>query len=407
MNTTKLLFNPFSAEFHKNPYPTYDRLRNEDPIHWSFLKAWVITCYDDTEAIVKDTRFQVDDLPIRLQEKNAYLEKGDLDTLSKTIDKWLFFQQVPDHTRFKGLVSKVFSPTSLEVMRPVIQENVNKLLAKVKHTGKMDLIGDLASPLPAITITNILGLPPEDFEKLIPWSHDLLFIFDQPMSLEGYQRQNQAVIEARDYFLQFMTQQRQNPRPGLISQLQTVEDPKNSLTEDEILGVCLMLLVAVLETTKSFIANAILALLQHREKLEELKCNPNLINQAVEELLRYDTPAQMITRLAREDVVIRDKTIAKGDRVILCLGAANRDPVQFSQPDTINFQRQNRNLPFGGGSHFCLGAFLARLQGQIAINTLIQDLPNLQLATDTNSLEWIKNTSVRGLKSLPLTFDYE
>lgn len=405
MKTTKLVFNPFSSEFHKNPYPTYDTLRNEDPIHWSFLKAWVITRYDDTEAIVKDTRFQVDDLPVRLQDKNAYLKEGELYTLSKTIDKWLFFQQVPDHTRLRGLVSKVFSPTSVEVMRPVIQENVNKLLAKVKHTGKMDLIGDLASPLPAITVTGILGLPPEDFEKLIRWSYDLFFVFDQPMSLEGYQRQNQVAIEARDYLLDFMSQKRQNPNQGLISQLQTVKDQENRLTEDEILGFCIMLLIVGQETTKSFIGNAMLALLQHREKLEEIKSNPNLINQAVEELLRYDTPVQVIARLATEDVAIRDKTIAKGDKVILCLGAANRDAAQFPQPDTINFQRLNRNLPFGGGIHFCLGAFLARVQGQIALNTLIQDLPNLQLAT--NSLDWRESITLRGLKSLPLTFDYE
>lgn len=405
MNATKLVFNPFSAEFHKNPYPTYNILRAEDPIHWSFLKAWVITRYDDTEAILKDSRFQVDDLPIRLQEKNAYLKKGDLHTLSKTIDKWLFFQQVPDHTRLRGLVSKVFSPTSVEVMRPVIQETVNKLLDQVKHTGKMDLIGDLASPLPAMTVTNILGLPPADFEKLIRWSYDLFFVFDQPMSLEGYQRQNQVAIEARDYLLEFMAQQRQNPNQGLISQLQTVKDQENRLTEDEILGFCIMLLIVGQETTKSFIGNAMLALLQHHEKLEKLKSNPSLINQAVEELLRYDTPVQVIARLATEDVAIRDKTISKGDKVILCLGAANRDAAQFPEPDTINFQRQNRNLPFGGGIHFCLGAFLARVQGQIAINTLIQDLPNLQLATD--SLDWRESITLRGLKSLPLIFDNE
>jgi hypothetical protein len=183
----KALFNPFSKEFHENPYPAYQRLQKEDPIHWSFLQAWVITGYDDVETILKDDRFQVDDLPLRLEEKSVYLKEGDLHPLAKTIDKWLFFQKVPDHTRLRGLVSKVFSPTNVETLRGKIETTMNQLLDKVINTGEMDLIKDFASPLPAITVTNILGLPSEDYHKLIRWSYDLFFVFDQPMSLQGYQ----------------------------------------------------------------------------------------------------------------------------------------------------------------------------------------------------------------------------
>lgn len=403
MNPTKLIFNPFAAEFHQNPYPTYAKLRREDPIHWSLLNAWVITRYDDVKSLLQDPRFQVDDLPLRLQNKSSYLKQGDLYTLSKTVDKWLFFQKAPEHTRLRGLVSKVFSPGSVELMRPLIQANVNDLLNKVKPDGKIDLIKDLASPLPALTVTNILGLPTEDFEKLICWSYDLFFVFDQPMSLEGYQRQNEIAIEAREYLLDFMAQQRQYPNQGLISQLQRLKDQENGLSEDEILGFCIMLLIVGQETTKSFIGNAILALIQHPDKLAQLKNNPEITNQVVEELLRYDTPVQVIARLATEEVKMRDKTIRQGDKVILCLGAANRDPDQFPEPDILNVKRPNRNLPFGGGIHFCLGAFIARVQGQIAINTIVQDLANIQLATD--KLDWRESITLRGLKSLPLTFN--
>lgn len=181
------------------------------------------------------------------------------------------------------------------------------------------------------------------------------------------------------------------------------KDEENKLDEDEILGFCIMLLIVGQETTKSFISNSILALLQHPEKLQELKDNPEIIKEASEELLRYDTPVQVIARLAREDVEIGGKTILKGDKVILCLGGANRDENKFPNPEKIEFQRSNRNLPFGGGIHFCLGAFLARLQGQISINRIVQRLPNLQLVNQTP--DWRESITLRGLKSLPLTFD--
>jgi pimeloyl-[acyl-carrier protein] synthase len=399
----KALFNPFSKEFHENPYSAYKRLQKEDPIHWSFLQAWIITGYDDVENILKDDRFQVDDLPLRLEEKSVYLKEGDLHPLAKTIDKWLFFQKVPDHTRLRGLVSKVFSPSNVETLRGKIETTINQLLDKVINTGKMDLIKDFASPLPAITVTNILGLPSKDYHKLIRWSYDLFFVFDQPMSLHGYQKQNEIAMETRDYLLDFIANLDNHFPQGLISQLVKAKDNENKLNEDEIIGFCIMLLIVGQETTKSFISNAMLALLQHPEKFAELKNNPEIIKEASEELLRYDTPVQVIARLANEDVVIKDKTIRKGEKVILCLGAANRDAEKFPQPEIINFHRSNRNFPFGGGIHFCLGAFLARLQGQIAINALVQKLPNLQLATD--KIQWRESITLRGLKSLPLTFE--
>ncbi|MEA5620135.1 cytochrome P450 [Cronbergia sp. UHCC 0137] len=400
--TTAIRFNPFQLKFHQNPYPTYEYLRREDPIHYSFLKAWVITRYADVEAILKDARFQVDNLPQRLIQKSHYLKQGNLDPLAQTIHKWLFFLEPPNHTRLRGLVSKAFSPVTVEGMRTEIQTMANELLAKVQPTGQMDVIKDLASPLPAMTVTHILGLPPEDYPKLVRWSYELFFVFDQPMSLQGYQKQNQMAIEARDYLIKIITRLEKQPNDGLISRLIAARDEDRSITQDEIIGFCIMLLIVGQETTKSLTGNAMVALLRHPDKLAELKQNPDLIKNAVEELLRYDSPVQVIARLATENVEIGDKTIQIGDKVILCIGAANRDSEQFTNSDQLDFTRRNYSLPFGGGIHFCLGAFLARVQGQIAINAMLQKLPNIQLATDT--LDWRETITLRGLRKLPVAF---
>lgn len=397
-------FNPFNPEFHVNPYPIYEHLRREDPIHWSFLNAWIVTRYADAEAILKDPRFQVDNLPQRLLEKNRYLKQGNLTDLSKTIEKWLFFLEPPDHTKLRGIASKVFSAASLEAMRPEIQNIINELISKVEHSGQMDLMKDFANPLPAITIMKILGLPVEDYSQVMRWSNELFFVFDQPMSLEGYQKQNQMAIEAREYLLHQIKQQKGNSSNTLLGKFITARDTKHNLTEDEIIGFCIMLFIVGQETTKSLIGNAVLALLNHPQKMEQLKQNPGLIKNAIEELLRYDSPVQVIARLAREDVQIKGKTIRKGDKVIICIGAANRDPDQFTNPDMLDFNRPNRNLPFGEGMHFCLGAFLARMQGQLAIKTLLERLHNLELKTQ--EIEWRESITLRGLKTLPVTFNH-
>ncbi|WP_198016559.1 cytochrome P450 [Coleofasciculus chthonoplastes] len=300
-------------------------------------------------------------------------------------------------------MSKDFSPVTVEGMRPEIETMANDLLAKVKATGEMDVIKDLASPLPAMTVTRILGLPPEDYPKLVRWSYQLFFVFDQPMSLQGYQQQNQMAIEARDYLTEKISHLEKYPNDGLISRLITARDEGTRLTQEEILGFCIMLLIVGQETTKSLVGNATVALLKHPEKLAELKQNPDQIKNVVEELLRYDSPVQVIARLATEDVEMRGKMIQAGDKVILCIGAANRDPEQFTNPDQLDFNRRNYSLPFGGGIHFCLGAFLARVQGQIAINAMVQRLPNLQL--NTERLDWRESITLRGLKSLYVTFE--
>ncbi|MGK7910741.1 MAG: cytochrome P450 [Synechococcus sp.] len=403
MTTETVKFNPFSSEFHSNPYPTYQRLRDKDPIHWSFLQAWVITRYADAALVLKDKRFRVDDLPERLQQKNRFLKKGDLNPLAHTIEKWLFFLEAPDHTRLRGLVSKAFAPGSIDAIKPMIQTLVHDLIDRVADQGEMDVMADFAGPLPAMTVTRLLGVPCEDFHKLVRWSHELFFVFDQPMSLEGYQRQNAMAIEARNYLRDLIAQQEQQPGDGLIGRLIVARDQGKQLSKDELLGFCIMLFIVGQETTKSLIGNGILALLQQPEKITFVKQNPDKTRMIVEELLRYDSPVQFLARLATEDVDIGGKTIRAGDKVIVCLGAANRDPAQFPNPDELNWERQHTNLPFGGGMHYCLGAALARIQGQVGIQTLVQRLNGMMLRTEQP--EWRESITLRGLTSLPITFN--
>ncbi|WP_103669565.1 cytochrome P450 [Pseudanabaena sp. BC1403] len=402
MTTNSVKFDPFSPDFHANPYPIYDWLRQHDPIHWSFMQAWVITRHHDVDALLKAPQLHVDDLPMRLRQKSQYLKQGNFEALAQTIENWLFFLEPPHHTKLKSLVAKAFSPQMIETMRPAIAELVDRLLTQAEqkasqNNGEIDVMTDFAAPLPAMTVTQILGVPLEDHDKLMRWSYDLFFVFDQPMSLSGYQKQNEIAIEAREYLINLM----ETKPSGLIGQLMAARDRGTQLSEDEILGFCIMLLIVGQETTKSLIGNSVLALLQHPQALAELQQNLDLVPAAIEELLRYDSPVQVIARLATEDFEYGGKTIHAGDKVILCLGAANRDRKTFPEPDQINFHRHNYNLPFGGGLHYCLGAALARVQGQIAIKSLIQRYPHLALTDFSNSdLQWRESITLRGLKTL-------
>jgi hypothetical protein len=402
MNAKKVIFNPFDPEFHANPYPLFDRLRQEDPIHKSIFGTWIITRYADAVSILNDKRFEVDNLPERLQLKSTYLKEGDLRTLSQTINQWFLFLNPPDHTRIKKVVTPVFSPTAMEAIRQKIQVIVDNLLAKVKQKGEMDIIKDLASPLSALTIAEIFCLPKEDYKKLIYWSSEEFLILQQPWSLEAYQHQNQVMLENKEYLVKKVAEYKKEPNDGLISYLINQANIENQLTEQEIISTCILINTGAQDSTRSLIGNGILALLTHPEKLVYLQQNPNEIKNAVEEFVRYESPIQSVARRPMEDVEIAGKIIPNGDTVIVHIGAANRDPEEFPNPDQLDFNRRNRHLAFGGGIHHCLGIFLAKIEAQIAINTLIQSLPDIRI--HANKLNWHESIALRGLKTLPVKF---
>ena len=399
-------FNPFVPEFRINPYPIYHRLRAENDICSTLGGAWFLTRYEDVKTILKEHRVYSYERPKLISEKNKDLQnKGkNIDALVDTSNKFLFYMNPPDHTRLRRLVSKALLPVVIERMRPQIQTIVNECLEAVQIRGEMDIIADLAEVLPANVIARMLGVSPADAPKRLQQNFQILSrVLDSLISLEEYEAINKGILEFQEYFRVLIAQRSKAPQDDLISYLIAARDKNDQLSEEEVLAICIQLFVAAEETTVNLIGNGMLALLQHPEQMEKLKQNPQIIRTAVEEMLRYDSPIQVISRIAADTLEIGRQTVQKGEKIFLCLGAANRDPSQFSQPDQFDISRaENQHLAFGDGTHRCLGGSLARIQAEIAINSLLQKLPELKLASD--KLEWRKNLALRGLKTLPVTF---
>jgi cytochrome P450 len=312
----------------------------------------------------------------------------------------------PDHTRLRSLVSKAFTPRVVETLRPRVQDIVDDLLDEVASAHAMNLVEDFAYPLPVVVICELLGVPVADQERFRGWGLDIARGLDAillPPDSDVSERSMASRRALTSYFRALIAERREAPRADLLSGLIAAEERGDSLTEEELLATCILLLIAGHETTVNLVANGTLALLRHPAELRRLRENPGLIASAVEELLRYDGPVQRTARVASEDIEIGGRTIAAGDMVLPFLGAADRDPAQFPDPDRLDLARiDNRHLAFGWGIHFCLGAPLARVEGQIAINALVQRLPKLALATETPVYR--HSLTLRGLASLPVAF---
>jgi cytochrome P450 len=397
-------FNPFLPEFRENPYPFYHRLRSADPVHWSDLAGrWVLTRYSDCVAVLRDaTRFSAD--PNTWSGFTDFVSaQGGPGPLMEMEKDWMLLKDPPDHTRLRTLVTKAFTPRVAEGMRPRVQAIVDDLLNNVQAAGRMDLIADLAFPLPTIVICEMLGVPPEDREQFKGWTRDLARSLDPIVTPEIIATADQATVAFADYFRVLVSTRRKNPQNDLLSGLIATEERGDHLTEDELLATAILLLGAGHETTMNLIGNGMLALLRNPAQLTKLQNDPTLMPSAVEELLRYDGSVQMTARNALADVEIGGKMISKGVQAIIVLAAANRDPAQFPDPDRLDITRpDNRHIVFGYGIHHCLGAPLARVEGQVVINTLLRRMPNLQLTGEP--LEWRETVTLRGLKALPVTF---
>jgi hypothetical protein len=391
-------FNPMDPDFIANPYPTYHRLRAEDPVHQSPLGFWVLTRYEDVAAALRDPRFAKEAIAAFVAARFGFAAPG--------IGLSMLDRDPPDHTRLRSLVSKAFTPRVVETLRPHIQQIVDGLLDRVAGAASMDLIEDFAYPLPVIVICQMLGVPVEDRERFKQWGLDIARGLDAimlPPDSEVTRRSAASRNAITDYFRELIAERRASPRADMLSALIAAEEAGDKLSEEELLATCILLLVAGHETTVNLIGNGTLALLRHPAELRRLREAPTLIASAVEELLRYDGPVQRTARIPSEDVTIGDRTIAKGELVMPFIGAADRDPAQFRDPDRLDITRgDNRHIAFGWGIHFCLGAPLARVEGQIAINTLVQRLPKLALATDTPQFR--QSLTLRGLSTLPVAF---
>ncbi|HEX9408420.1 MAG TPA: cytochrome P450 [Methylomirabilota bacterium] len=399
MASSQAVFDPLMPEFHSDPYPFYRALREEDPVHQSPLGFWVCTRYDDAVMILRDPRFGREGMA-RLMEARLGLTQ---DT-SRARD--MLFQDPPDHTRLRALVSRAFTPRVVEVMRPHVQEIVDGLLDHVEGARAMDVIEDLAYPLPVTVICEMLGVPASDQDVFKTWSTDIARSLDAgilPADSDVIPRGRDARLALADYFRSLIAIRRKDPQPDLLSALIAAEEEGNKLSEGELVSTCMLLLIAGHETTVNLIGNGLFALLQHPDQFRALRDDPALIQTGIEELLRFDGPVQRTGRMTTAEVEIGDKRIPKDAVVVAVIGAANRDPKHFADPDRLDVSRkENRHIAFGFGIHFCLGAPLARLEGQIAIGTLLRRMPKLTLVS--NVPEWRESSTLRGLKSLPVTF---
>ena len=396
----------FDPAFKANPYPTYARLRSTTPVHRTTLPdgrgVWLITRYDAVLAVLKDERFVKDWRNALTPEQLAQVPS--IPEVMKPLSKNMLDTDPPDHERLRALVSKAFTPRLVERMRGRVQGIAGALLDAFEGRGEMDLIDDYAFPLPVTVIAELLGVPTEDRDRFREWS-------DAAVSGNASQEYMETILIPHmqaftDYLRAMFEEKRRNPKDDLISALVQAEEAGDKLSEDELLGMVFLLLIAGHETTVNLIGNGVLALLEHPDQLQSLRGDPSLTKSAVEELLRYDGPVETSTeRFAREDVAIGRTVIPKGEMVLVVIAAADHDPERFQEPDTLDIARtDNKHLAFGKGIHHCLGAPLARMEGQIAISTLFSRMPNLRLKGSPKSLNWRSGMILRGLKALPVEF---
>jgi len=404
---TKLAHVNIAAREHKtDPYPFYARLRAEHPVYPVTLPdkrtIWLITRYDDVAAVLKDERFVKNPVNAVLGNKTA--KQPWIPRFAQPLTRSMLNMDKPDHPRLRGLVNKVFSPRLIEQMRGRIQSLTSELLERVYGQRHIDLIPNYALPIPTTIIAEMLGVPAEDHGKFNRWSNSILQVSSTRW---GMLRAIPDVWSCIRYIRTLVRLRQRDPRDDLVSELVNAEVDGERLNEDELVAMIALLMVAGHETTVNLIGNGVLALLEHPQQMELLRNDPALIEPAVEELLRYGSPVEMGTeRYAREDVTIAGVTIPGGALVGAVIASANRDESQFTNPDTLDITREpNKHLAFGLGAHYCTGAPLARLEGQIAINTLLQMAPRLNLDAPPHTLRWRPGLVTRGLESLPLTVE--
>ncbi len=395
------LYHLLDQQVLANPYPLFHRLRREDPVHWDpFLHAWVVTRYVDVLEVLHT--FSAERTPA--PEQLTAMGLGQLNPIAQLLVKQMLFMDAPAHTRLRGLASKAFTPARIEELRGHIQEIVNRLLDGIEHKGGMDVVADLAEPLPAIVTAEMMGLPVSDWNTIKSWSAnfaEMLGNFQHnpdrvPLMLK-------TVEEMTSYFGEQVREIKLHPRAGLIHSLLAAEVDGDRLTEEEVVANAIVTVVGGQETTTNLIGNGLLTLLRNPEQLEKLRREPGLIPSAVEEMLRYESPSQHTARLAPCDRELGGKKIQKRQAVIAVMAAANRDPERFPDPDRFDIARSdNRHLAFGYAAHFCFGAPLARMEGQIVFESLLRRLPRIQL--EPQSLVWRTNLGLRGLTSLHVSF---
>jgi cytochrome P450 len=391
-----------TLEFHQNPYPLYARMRQNHPVYRSSEGIWYLTRYTNVDAAVRDPRLSKDHARMRDWHVRR-TGRHDLGRLRDRFGRSMLHADPPQHSRLRKLANKAFTARRTEGLRPRIEAIVDDLLDVAVAAGPaMDLITALAYPLPITVICELFGVPPSDHDLVRAWCRQLVNQTEAVL-IPTFERIEQAADEFEEYLRHLIEKRRAEPANDILSALIAAVHSGDQLTENELISTCYLLLVAGHETTVNLIGNGTLALLRHPHQLRRLQQDPTLIRSAIEELLRYDNPVQRVTRIVVGQIKVGSYTIGDGELVSPVLAAANRDPDRFPNPDLLDLGRaNNRHLSFGNGPHFCLGAPLARLEGEIAIGTLTRRLPALRLATKT--ITWRPKPALRGLEALPVTY---
>ena len=384
-----------------DPYPLYERLRVEDPVHWDpFLHVFVLTRYDDVVRVLHDFLAARTPTPDQLSKMGL----ADLGPIADIMVRQMLFMDGAAHARLRTLAACAFTPARVEVMRTEIRQIARDLLLPAREAGRMDVIRDFAEPLPSIVTAGMLGVPVEDHELLKAWSADFAEVLG---NFQHNPDRARAILKAcegmTEYFKSAMREQRAHPREGLVSALMNAEIGGDRLSDEEVVANCIVTMVGGQETTTNLIGNGVLALLRNPRELLRLRGDPFLVVSGVEELLRYESPSQHTARITPSDCEIGGQRIEAGQAVIAVMGAANRDPGRFPDPDRLDLGRKdNRHVAFGWAAHFCFGAALARMEGQIAFEMLVQSAE--EIALEPGPLVWRSNLGLRGLESLPVRF---
>jgi pimeloyl-[acyl-carrier protein] synthase len=404
----EILYNPFLPEFRQNPHPFLKRLRETDPVHFSpLVGVWVLTRYADSLAALKDhEHFSASTKPWKDHERFFYRQDlGQQSPLADVYNRWMLQLDPPDHTRLRALLNKAFTPRVVETMVPRIQRIVDDLLdrAVAKDAGGMDFIADFAYPLPVMVICDMMGIPAEDQDKIELWCRKLLPSFTAAVARETVEETNSTLNDFREYFRDLTNARRKDPKPDLLSGLIAARDQGDRLNDDELFATCILLAFAGHASAVQATANTLVLLLNHPEERAKLDRDPSLIDNAVEESLRFESPLQIVFRTTKQETHIGGKTIPASQMIFISLVAANRDPAQFPEPDRFDITRkENRHIAFGYNIHYCAGAPLGRVEAQVAIATVLKRFPNIRISTD--KIEREPSLILRGMRALPVVF---
>ena len=390
-------YNPLSPSVYTDPYPTYERLRDKDPVHWSpLMDSWVFSRYKHVDGILRDHK----------RFSNDTSKRGNPSHIDESFDLTnqpsMLFRDPPDHTRLRALVSRAFTPAVIEGLAGHIRDIANDLLDQIDDPAGFDLMEAIAAPLPVIVIAELLGVPTKDRPQFQIWSRHRSRGLEPNITDKERRLVSEAGRELDAYFLGIIDQRRRDPQDDLISGLVAAEEAGDKLSQPELLAMLRLLLVAGNETTTKLIGNGMLALLRNPEQLEVLRQSPDLMPSAIEELLRYDAPVQLDVRVALEDVEFDGRLVKKGQGVMVLLGSANRDPEVFNDPDRLDLTRQEANhISFGRGIHHCLGASLARLEGRLTFESILERFTDIRMQADRPVFR--DNIILRGLDVLPVS----